>query len=723
MHGNMSVPSGQLLIGPSRDSFWELHRKLGECYEADLQSLGTGGLLQRHRLAQVTGQSSSGSKQKARSVATMNLKSLDRLPTPHQFQEDLTRLNAEAAGPASPTSALAESSSGLGTCSLSVLPQPRVDSVDVGAPSELPPTLPGSPRNRGGGQGGQRDGDDISEACLYIAHGCWLQKSRSAFSRRKSTLGPRSGTTPTLASIQKPSYTLDPTGHFRNFWDFLGIFLLIKDSIAIPLQFVVDDFYLLFPVLFFITRIGVFYWCADILLCFVTGYLHKGNLVQDFKQVWCHYLRTWFVPDVLVTFVDMVLEFTSVGDSVGETAATTRILRLMRLFRVVRLGKLTRVAAFLRDQFESPMASIQFNLMLVMIGMMLVEHVLACCWLGVGTLSSEPTITWLKSSGLSDSPIMVQYTTALRWAFMQLGVGGTEIEATNETEGYYTILVCFISLVTFSTVISSMTSLVTALHGRRMEESQQFGLLRRFLRQQNIPDSLGHRITRFLQFAYHARQTHEQDLHILNLLSKSLSAEMHFARYQRCFERLAFLHELFRNSEVSAQEGQVIQRLATQGVVVLDAGEDDIVFCSGAKAEACYFAMEGSLSYDTRGQGMLDVEEQQWISEMCLWTDWGHVGDLSARSFSSILAIHSQAFCECIASLESAQNQAHHYALAYVQAMNEATGLTDVWLYEKVPTTRDSPGTGTHMLGNLFRSRFWFDAGSENMVRVAPSLA
>ena len=84
----------------------------------------------------------------------------------------------------------------------------------------------------------------------------------------------------------------------------------------------------------------------------------------------------------------------------------------MRLFRVVRLGKLTRVAAFLRDQFESPMASIQFNLMLVMIGMMLVEHVLACCWLGVGTLSSEPTITWLKSSGLSDSPIMVQYTTA-----------------------------------------------------------------------------------------------------------------------------------------------------------------------------------------------------------------------------------------------------------------------------------------------------------------------
>lgn len=174
---------------------------------------------------------------------------------------------------------------------------------------------------------------------------------------------------------------------------------------------------------------------------------------------------------------------------------------------------------------------------------------------------------------------------------------------------------------------------------------------------------------------------------------------------------------------MSAQEGQVIQRLATQGLVVLDAGEDDIVFCCGAKAEACYFAMQGSLSYETRDQGLIDVEEEQWISEMCLWTDWGHVGDLSARSFSSILAIQFQAFCECIASLVAAQNQAHRYALAYVEAMNQATGLTDVWLYEKVSTTRDIPGTGTHMLSQLFRSRFWFDPGSENMVRVAPSLA
>ena len=145
-------------------------RKLGECYEADLQRLNSAtpgsGLLQRHRLAQVT-----GSKQKAKSTATMNLKSLDRLPTPHQFQEDLTRLNAEAANPASPISGFAESSSGLGTGSLSVLPQPRADSADVGTPPEDPPALPGSPRRR---PGPGRDGDDISEASGFLFFGVLL---------------------------------------------------------------------------------------------------------------------------------------------------------------------------------------------------------------------------------------------------------------------------------------------------------------------------------------------------------------------------------------------------------------------------------------------------------------------------------------------------------------------------------------------------------------------
>ena len=239
-----------------------------------------------------------------------------------------------------------------------------------------------------------------------------------------------------------------------------------------------------------------------------------------------------------------------------------------------------------------------------------------------------------------------------------------------------------------------------------------------------LPRHLGHRITRFLQFAYHAAETHEQELHILNLLSKSLSAELQFARYQTCFERLPFLKALLHSSEVSAQEGQVIQRLATQSLVVLDAGEDDTVFCCGANSEACYLAMHGSLAYESHGK-LLEVHSHQWISEMCLWTEWSHVGDLTATSFSKILAIHFQGFCTCVASLGAAQIQAHHYALSYLETMNQTQDLSDLWLFEKPSASREHPDLSTHMLGQLFTTRFWTErlvtrTHSVRLARVAP---
>lgn len=67
--------------------------------------------------------------------------------------------------------------------------------------------------------------------------------------------------------------------------------------------------------------------------------------------------KSWFLPDFLVTTIDIVLTFSG-----AETdRASTRILRLLRLFRVVRLGKLTRFVAFVRDKFESETAYTQFS--------------------------------------------------------------------------------------------------------------------------------------------------------------------------------------------------------------------------------------------------------------------------------------------------------------------------------------------------------------------------
>lgn len=52
-------------------------------------------------------------------------------------------------------------------------------------------------------------------------------------------------------------------------------------------------------------------------------------------------------------------------------------------------------------------ASIQFSLVLIMMGMMLLEHVVACGWFGIGSMDSENGMNWIASSKLDEAPWIV----------------------------------------------------------------------------------------------------------------------------------------------------------------------------------------------------------------------------------------------------------------------------------------------------------------------------
>ena len=74
------------------------------------------------------------------------------------------------------------------------------------------------------------------------------------------------------------SCTLSPTGHFRNLWDFMGIILLVLDTIILPLQFVNEKLYEQYPLIAVNSRVAVFFWLTDILLSFFTGYLQRRGV-------------------------------------------------------------------------------------------------------------------------------------------------------------------------------------------------------------------------------------------------------------------------------------------------------------------------------------------------------------------------------------------------------------------------------------------------------------
>ena len=62
------------------------------------------------------------------------------------------------------------------------------------------------------------------------------------------------------------------------------------------------------------------------------------------------------------------------------------------------------------DQFESEVAYTQFTVLGLVFGMMLLEHIVACCWFGISPAGSGG---WLDVNELQDKNFMEQYTSAL----------------------------------------------------------------------------------------------------------------------------------------------------------------------------------------------------------------------------------------------------------------------------------------------------------------------
>ncbi|CAE7904314.1 KCNH4, partial [Symbiodinium sp. KB8] len=314
-----------------------------------------------------------------------------------------------------------------------------------------------------------------------------------------------------------------------------------------------------------------------------------------------------------------------------------------------------------------------------MIVMMLLEHVIACFWFGLGRMESSSG-TWLTHSPVADGSFANQYTYSLRWALGQLGIGSTEIEALTEAEGYYSIAVAFVSIIIFATVLSSMTSLVSALHSRRTEEMRQFGLLKRFLRQNRIPKSLSDRILRFLRSAYHEKAMNDQDFpSILELLSKPLYAELDFARYKAIILKIPFLEQLHSSCAGLSYVDRVLQQVARKAVLPVDAAEADVVFCSGGDADACFVTIDGSLKYTQDDLAQQEISDGVLLAEMCLWTHWNYVGDLISLTFSKLAKLDAEAVCGCISSAVELQNEASRYARRYLGALNMEVELTDLW--------------------------------------------
>eukprot|EP00434_Breviolum_minutum_P032535 symbB.v1.2.028773.t1/scaffold3081.1/size64104/1 len=387
----------------------------------------------------------------------------------------------------------------------------------------------------------------------------------------------------------------------------------------------------------------------------------------------------------------MLDPMTDWNSSLAQVSGALQLLRFLRLARMLRWVKLQRVNEVFQELLHSQAASLYYALCGSIARLLILNHFVSCAWYGVGRLSGENG--WLALQ--PEASMLHNYLECLNWAFAQLSVGSSSILPQNTLELAFCCIIAFRSLMTYSTLISTMTSLMTGLSKIKEDEATEFRMLRNYLVHNDIPKVLQQKIVRFLQNQYALKQqavSVGSRVPLLELLSQQLHGELHLERYRHEFCKMSFLRNL--SSMADFQVVQVLQKVALTAVGDVMVAAKDVVFLGGSVGSAAYIKVGGSVTYYHSNKK--DVVGSVWLAEAALWTNWIYFGDLVAEDVSRLAVMDAKCFGECVCDCISTQKAAAIYAKEFLRRIQRTETLSDI-----IPQEEDTMGKTFSRRGSI----------------------
>eukprot|EP00928_Gymnodinium_smaydae_P031640 TRINITY_DN23161_c0_g1_i1.p1 TRINITY_DN23161_c0_g1~~TRINITY_DN23161_c0_g1_i1.p1 ORF type:complete len:741 (+),score=99.28 TRINITY_DN23161_c0_g1_i1:333-2225(+) len=477
-------------------------------------------------------------------------------------------------------------------------------------------------------------------------------------------------------------FLINPGSNRRMVWDLFGALLLAYDFVIIPMQVFGEPTNVFSLCMEWVTSL---FWTADLISCFFTGYVHKGVSIMEPSMIIRNYLRTWFFADCIVVLPDWIFTILSMvgsSDIQGNHVKTLRYLRGIRIIRLTRLAKLRRIFEQLSDRVNSEFVFIIVKIVKLLLFMVAVNHYICCMWFLISTSANDSGLdSWVVHGGFDKLSYWYQYLTSLHWSLTQFTPGSMSVQPMNSGERGFSILVLLSGMVIFSSFISSITAAMTQLRGLKEYHNRQFWLLRRYLRQNNVPRKLSIRIHRFVEYAmrHTSNQVPKSDVKAILLLSDQLRNEL------ECLTSMRHLtsHPLFK--KISESHLVVMRRLfSTTGQVCIASG--DALFYIGDEPTHMHSIAYGEVQYYP---GHPLGEQRQavggdWASEHIMWMKWTYVGTLQAQTEVDLITVNAEQFSGVIVAHLAVYPRVQKYAinfLDYVLEMPEEE-LSDVFLQE-----------------------------------------
>ncbi|XP_076256580.1 potassium voltage-gated channel seizure isoform X4 [Rhynchophorus ferrugineus] len=325
--------------------------------------------------------------------------------------------------------------------------------------------------------------------------------------------------------LQNPrihNYTILHYSPFKAVWDWIILILVMYTAIFTPYvaAFLLGepDFnnrknkkYSEDPIVIIDLIVDVTF-IIDILINFRTTYV-SGNdeIISDPGKIAIHYLKGWFLIDLVAAVPFDLLFFGSNTDELGlDKDETTTLIGLLKTARLLRLVRVARKI----DRYSEYGAAV---LLLLMATFALIAHWLACIWYAIGNAERpvlHSKIGWLDilandtnqqylPNGTGGPSIKSRYVTALYFTFTSLtSVGFGNVAPNTDAEKIFTICVMLVGSLMYASIFGNVSAIIQRLYSGTARYHTQMLRVREFIRFHQIPNPLRQRLEEYFQHAW-----------------------------------------------------------------------------------------------------------------------------------------------------------------------------------------------------------------------------
>ena len=488
------------------------------------------------------------------------------------------------------------------------------------------------------------------------------------------------------------NFILRPESNIRIAWNLLSMIIIAFDLITVPMGTVdlIESRALYAP------RFAIaMFWSVDVCMTLMTGIYKRNKFIINLLSILRYHARRTLIVDLSLVAIDWIAILLAYSEA--RALAALRIVKWLRFSRLLRVAMLPGVWDALESTTISTEVIAFLRLWKYSCSILLLNHMIACAWCGVGRSSSESWISALPDDHADSNSAL--YFTALHWSVTQF-IGSMEVFPSNLGERVFAVMMLFQSLIIFSVFVGAMTNLALEFQKANEQARVQRIKLDRFLLEHGTPGELIQRITSYTQDARsRVKWVEEHDVASLRTLPDFLLMDLHTEFREPI---IGPRHKLFKDLREynprtvpalchNAMQEHVIgmgQRLFSMG----DACESAYVVARGVLEYSCpklaTFRSGSSLSGQTpvslrveRGSLLRMVGNQEsellgeefgirqflarrraWLADRALWAKWEHVGDCDAPDLALLIKIDAESFASTLQRFEAAFALAALYA-------------------------------------------------------------